>query len=167
MDISVVSNYATKVTDLTSVFSYDLAVIAVAAILLFIFALRYGKESILSLIFSLYVGLLVFLHFPYMEQFLFFKESATQLLLSKALIFLVFVVISYVILNRVVYSDYSPGVPGRWFEAGLLSGAAILLLLAFSYQILPVTTLYDFGDSMISTHIYPTRDTNLLSDMLM
>lgn len=146
MGTTTIVGYFSEVTDFVQTFSLDLVVIATTLLILFAFSIRFGKGAIITLIFSFYVGLLTYLHFPYTERFLFFTETETQLFFSNAVIFIAFVIISYIILGRVVYSDFLKKRHERLIEAGLLSAAATLLLLAFSYQILPVTTLYNFGE---------------------
>lgn len=145
MGTTTITGYLAQATDLIRDFSLDFIIIAITFAVLFVLSIHFGKGAIITLIFSFYVGLLVYLHFPYIERFLFFTETETQLFLSNAIVFLTFVIISYVTLSRVVYADFSEKTAGRLLEAGLLSASAALLLLAFSYQILPVTTLYNFG----------------------
>lgn len=148
MGTTTITGYLAQATDFIQTFSLDFIIIVVTLAALFTLSMHLGKGAIITLIFSFYVGLLTYLHFPYIERFLFFTENETQLFLSNAAIFLAFVIISYVTLSRVVYADFSEGAPERIFEAGLLSAAATLLLLSFSYQILPVTTLYNFSESV-------------------
>ena len=145
MGTTTILGYFREAADLVQTFSLDFIIIAVTFAVLFLLSMRSGKGTTITLIFSFYVGLLTYLHFPYIERFLFFTETETQLFLSNAIVFLAFVIISYVTLSRVVYADFSEKTPTRLLEAGLLSAAATLLLLSFSYQILPVTTLYNFG----------------------
>ena len=146
MGTATITEYFREALSFIQAFSLDFIVIAITLFILFVFSMHFGKGAIITLIFSLYIGLLTYLHFPYIEQFLFFNETETQLFFSNAIIFIAFVIISYIILGRVVYSDFSEKTHEQLLEAGLLSAAATLLLLAFSYQVLPITTLYNFGE---------------------
>jgi len=146
MSTTTIAEYFREALSFAQTFSLDLVVIAITLLILFVFSMHFGKRAIVALIFSFYIGLLTYLHFPYTERFLFFTETETQLFFSNAIVFITFVIVSYILLERVVYSDFPEKTYRRLIEAGLLSAAATLLLLAFSYQILPVTTLYNFGE---------------------
>jgi len=150
MTAQAITAYLPSTAAIVQFLTLDALVVAGMFALLLGYALRYGKGSIIALIFSLYTALLLYLHVPFVEQFLFFKETETQLFLSKAGIFIVFVVIVQVILRRVIYGDFPSSTSGRLLEAGLLSASAAALLLAISYQVLPAATLYDFSASVDS-----------------
>jgi len=137
-----------NVTSFIQAFSIDVFVIAALFAALFAYTLYHGKESIITLILSLYVALLVFIHFPYKERFLLFTETEMQHLISNALIFGVFVIVSYLAFAPLLRNRYAGHTRKRWFEALLLSAATIALLIAFSYHVLPIASLYTFGEQI-------------------
>ena len=146
METSAVAEYFSGAIGVVQTFPFDILVIAVVFIAFFGYALPYGKGGIVALIFSLYTALLLYSHFPYIERFLLFQDTEAQLFFSHVGIFMVFAIIAYVVLRRIVYGAFSNGTTIRLFEAGLLGAATTVLLLAILYQALPVAALYDFSE---------------------
>lgn len=146
--MNMVSNVSSYIKEASSFFS-ELSIASLVALLttaaLFVFALRYGKDRMIALIFSLYISLLLYIHFPYIDKLLLFKGSDIKILLSNAIIFFTFVVVVYVIIERVIFADYPNRGMMRFIEALLLSLAATSLLLAFAYNILPIASFYSFS----------------------
>jgi hypothetical protein len=127
---------------------FDLSVATLVTILttivLLAFALRLGKDRAIALIIALYVGLLAFLNFPYLEQLILFEGSDAERALSNGLVFLGFAAIAFVIMERIVWAEYPRRGGGRFFEALLLALSATILLLSFAYHVLPIAAFYDF-----------------------
>ena len=123
-----------------------LIIFAVFAVLFFL-AVR-EKSTIVSIIISLYVGILTFLSFPFLEQATFLKSSETQITLSHIFIFIVLVYVVHLITRRVIYVEYPYGGIMKYAQAILLSLAATALIFAFFYHTLPVGALYDFNDAI-------------------
>lgn len=122
-------------------FSIATAAVVLTIAALFAFTLRYGASRIIALILSIYVGLLVYLHFPYTERLLLFKGSDFNVLLSNAIIYIGFVLLIYIAINRLIWADDSEG-GKRFLQALVLSFSASALLLAFAYNILPIASFY-------------------------
>jgi len=145
--MNIVSKISSYIKEIFTSFT-DLSIASTVAIAttaaLFVFALRYGKDRMIALIFSLYISLLVYIHFPYTEKFLLFTGSDIKILLSNAIIFFAFVIMVYVIIERVIFADYPSRGTRRLLEAFLLSLAATALLIAFAYNILPIASFYSF-----------------------
>lgn len=133
---------------ITGIVTLDIVIIVGVALFFTIFALQYGKGKIISFILSLYVALLVFTNFPYIEALTFFKNSELQITLSHLGIFLVLVFLIHHIINFVAYSEYPAWKGGKMFQVIILAFSATLLLLAFLYHILPISVLYDFSASI-------------------
>jgi len=120
-------------------------ILTVAA--LFGFSLRYGKDRIIALIISIYIGLLVFLHFPYTEKLLFLQGSDSSILLSRGIVYLGFVLLVYIVIEKVIWAEYPNGVR-RYLDAFTLSLTAAALLLALAYNILPIASFYALDPSL-------------------
>lgn len=133
---------------LSGAITTDIIIIFVVFISLFVFSIWYGKSNSVSFLISLYIGILTFLSFPYLEESTLLKNSEAQITLSHIAIFLIGVSIIHSIVRRVIFTEYPSKKPLKYIEAGILSGAATLLLLAFAYHTIPLATLYDFGDSI-------------------
>jgi len=123
----------------------DLLIIGGTFFVLIFLSFQLGKESIVSLILSLYVTLLLYLSFPYTDLFSFFGSSETGLIITNLLIFAILLFIIYKIMQRLVASSYPQDSLHTWFEVIVLSVVATSLILAFVYHALPIAALYDFS----------------------
>lgn len=126
----------------------DIVIIFAVFAILFFFGIVYGKSNITSLLISLYIGILAFLSFPYLEEITFLKSSETQITISHIAVFFVGIFVIYSIIHRVVFTEYSNKKLFKYIEAGLLSGGTTALLFAFAYHTIPLATIYDFGSSI-------------------
>jgi len=133
---------------LSGAITTDIIIIFAVFVGLFFYSVQYGKSNIVSLLISLYVGILTFLSFPYLEEVTFLKSSEVQVTLSHIAVFIVGVLIMHTIVRRVIYTEYSGSKLFRFMGAGLLSATITGLLFAFLYHTIPFATLYDFGDSI-------------------
>ncbi len=143
--VNTVSSYIKESFSFFSELSIASLVAILTAATLFTFAIRYGKDRIIALIFSLYISLLVYIHFPYTSKFSLFTGSDVNILLSNAIIFFAFVIGIYVIIERVIFTDYPDRGIKRFIEALSLSLAATALLIAFAYNVLPIASFYSFA----------------------
>ena len=123
----------------------DILITVGTVLVLIAFAYKGGKDRIITLIISLYIGLLLYMNFPYAEQLLVFKASEMQIWFSNVIIFLVFVLVIHKIVGRVIFAAYPHDAMHKWMEAIGLAAVASALLLAFVYHALPITTIYDLS----------------------
>ena len=133
---------------LSGVMMTDIIIIFVVFALLFFYSIQYGKSHIVSLLISLYIVILTFLSFPYLEETTILKSSEAQVTLSHIAIFIIGVLIIHTILRRVLYTEFSESKFLRLKGAVLLSASATGLLFAFLYHTISFATIYDFGDSI-------------------
>ena|SRR3989344_945550 len=119
-------------------------VVIVTTAILFVFAIYYGKDRMIAFLISLYIGLLVFLNFPYTEKVLLIRDSEIGILFSNGLIYLVFVILSFLLLERLVWAEYPPSTSRRFIEAFVFSISGAAFLLSFAYHILPIASAYTF-----------------------
>jgi len=132
---------------LSGAITTDVSIILVVFAILFFFSTRYGKSNSVSLLISLYIGILAFLSFPFLEEATLLKSSEVQVTISHIAVFLIGVYIIHTIVRRIIFTEYS-GKKSKYIEAGIISGAATMLIFAFAYHTIPLATLYDFGDSI-------------------
>ncbi|NQV93399.1 hypothetical protein HQ403_02770 [Candidatus Kaiserbacteria bacterium] len=135
---------------LSGAITTDIIIIFVVFTFLFLFSVRYGKSSSTSLLLSLYVGILTFLSFPYLEEATFLKSSEVQVTISHIVLFLVLVFMIHSVVRRFIFTEYSGSGFLKYGEMTILSGVTTALLFAFAYHTIPLATLYDFGDSIDS-----------------
>ena len=140
---SNVNSLGANAGSLAANISLTTAVVAGIFVALFFFALRYGKDRIIALIFALYIGLLAFLYFPYGEKIIELIPSENGDALPQAILFMGFVIVGYLAVYRSIFAEFPRG-GMRYLQAMLFSAAATALLLAFSYAILPIANTYNF-----------------------
>ena len=128
----------------------DVLIIAVVFLAVFFFSIVYGKSNSIALLFSLYLGILGFVSFPFMEEFIFLKSSEIQIVLSRIAVFTVIAGFIYTAIQRSIYAEYPDYKILKLAQAGVLSLSSTALIFAFAYHTLPVSTLYDFGQSVDS-----------------
>ena len=117
----------------------DFFIILVLFGALFLFAWYVGRGPFVALLLALYAAYAVYLVFPF--GYLLPTAPALTALLTQVALYLAFVVIVYIILRRVVVSDF---LFVGLFGLITLSFLGATLLLAFAYQAFPVTTVYHF-----------------------
>jgi len=110
----------------------DIIIIFTVFILLFFFSVQRGKSKSTALLVSLYIGILIFLSFPYLQEFTLLKSSEVQVTISHIALFCIGVFIIYTVIRRVVFTEYLEKKIFKYTEAGILSGAMTLLLFAFA-----------------------------------
>jgi hypothetical protein len=142
---AAVAEYERLAPSVIGAFSIDAAVILSVVILFGWIALHYGKSRSIAVILALYIALLGYLNFPYSEQFFAFGETALHTLAIQAGLFIGMAIIAFVSIINVVVSESASGVVGKWIETLLLSLSTAALLIAFSYHVLPISEIYDFG----------------------
>lgn len=121
--------------------SLDFIIIAGTFFVLVFFGFQFGKDKIISLILSLYITLLIYLNFPYLDLFILDGME----LISNIGVFVVFLFLINMILKRMILSEYPHDLMHKWFEIIVLSLVATTLLLAFIYHVLPVFAVHDFS----------------------
>jgi hypothetical protein len=134
-----VSEIATNTAFTAWSFASDFLIILVLLAAIFIFAWYAGRGPLVSFLLSLYAAYAVYVVFPYSSYLP--TEPAITALLAQVGVYLAFVIFFYVILQRVIVSDFLYiGIFGLVVLSFL--GAAFLVSLA--YHVFPVSEVYKF-----------------------
>lgn len=147
--MEVLETFAPVGTFITSnaVSSWDVVsgflVLIVPALLLFLIAWYIGRGPFVATLLALYAAFAVYTAFPY-DSLLPAAPTITALATRLAL-YLGLVVLFYIILRRVVVSDFLY-IGMLWIALLSLLGSAFLLALA--YHIFPVAELYHFNTAL-------------------
>lgn len=137
--IAQVNTLATHTAISAWAFASAFLAIIVLVAALFLFAWYVGKGPFVALIFSLYSGYALFATFPYLS--LLPTAPALTAFFSQVAVFAVFTFISYLVLRRVVVSDFLYiGPIGLIMLCFLATG----FLLALVYQVFPLHDAYAF-----------------------
>lgn len=127
-------------------FSSDIFILVAVFVIFFIYALSFGKNSIISLILAFYPTQLLYEHFPFMNSLLVLKGD-WLLLLNKVLIFLVFLIPLYILINRYVFHDSGYG--GTHYARMIgYAAAMVIIVLIFSYSIISLDAIHNFSPSI-------------------
>ena len=119
-----------------------LLVIILLGFMLF-FMLRSGRRGVVSLTIAVYVGLTLYNLFPFRDVVLAATAGAPLASLSLMIVMLLgFTTIPYIILSRVVVTDFL-GRSGIIFLL-MISFLLTAMLLASAYHILPIRDFYAF-----------------------
>jgi hypothetical protein len=133
---------------LASLFHECLYLILVFSVFLCI-ALMKGRYAIINMIFALYLALLVTLKFPYFNFFL-NAGSPSSNAVVMIVIFSIFTFLGIFLFRRhIPGDDYESAFQHFWTKT-LLAGMATILVMAYSYQALPVTELFTPGSPIQS-----------------
>lgn len=103
-----------------------------------------GRYAIVNIIFALYLALLVSLKFPYFDAFL-TTDSPRSNAIIMIVIFSVFTLLGIWLFRRhIPGDDYESAFQHFWIKL-ILALLATVLVMAYSYQALPVTELITPG----------------------
>lgn len=126
----------------------DTGVIFFMCAAVFLAILRYGKSSAVSYILALYLGMLIFMSFPFLENLTILRSSEVQIALSHIALFFLGVFTIHLAIRRLIFTEFPDSQIMKYAQAIILSFFIIGLSLAFLYHEVPFSTLYDFGDSV-------------------
>jgi hypothetical protein len=101
-------------------------------------AIAKGRQAIINVILSLYLALLLSMNFPYYDQIFSFASTATSLALLKLGTFLTFTIFTLVLFVRIMPREFLEGKFESFGKKILLALAATVLVMVFSFTILPV-----------------------------
>jgi hypothetical protein len=112
-------------------------------------ALLKGRYALVNIIFALYLALLVSLKFPYFGFFL-NAGSASSNAVVMIVIFSIFTILGIFLFRRhIPGDDYESAFQHFWGKV-FLATMATVLVMAYSYQALPVTELFTPGSPIQS-----------------
>lgn len=139
MDISTLLSFVKEFLILICVFGALLA-----------YAIVRGKRALISLILGLYVALLISIEFPYYERIfaLVAENGGRAEAIVTIVIFALFTGIGATLFERLLSYEYEEtafeGLPKKIMIAAL----GTILIFAYSYHVLPVTSIIDPGSSI-------------------
>ncbi len=142
MELTTYNEYAMDSGALVTLFHESFFMILVFSVFLFI-ALLKGKYAIINIIFSLYLALLITLKFPYFDFFLYSDPRTNAVVII--VLFSMFTALGVFLMRRHIPGDDYESTFHDFWKKLLLSLMATVLVMAYSYQALPVTELITPG----------------------
>ena len=97
-----------------------------------------GRQAIINLIFGLYLALLISLVFPYYDVLL-GEATGTMAAAIKLVVFAIFTVLMTWLCSRIMPDEFQEKKMETMGKKILLAFAATILVMIFSFQVLPVT----------------------------
>ncbi len=135
-----------KVNELATTYAFtawngvsDFLIIIILFSVLFLFAWYVGRATLVSILMAFYAGFAIYKTFPYMSYLP--TAPAMTALLAQVALYAGLTLVFYIILRRVVVSDFLyVGI----FGTIILSFLGATFILALAFHVFPVATVYTF-----------------------
>ena len=121
----------------------DFLIVLVLLSLFFVFAYYSGRGPFVALLLSFYCAYALYAMFPYMS--LLPTAPATTALFAHVGLYTAFCIVFYIILRRVVVSDF---LYVGLFGLLILSFLGAAFLIALAYHLFPISSIYTFTPAM-------------------
>jgi uncharacterized membrane protein YraQ (UPF0718 family) len=105
-----------------------------------VYSIFRGRQHLINLIVGLYFALLISLVFPYYDTLL-GGEPGPSNTLGTLVIFAAFTIISTILIGRLMPEEYREKKFESFFKKLLLALAGTVLVMVFSFHVLPLTEL--------------------------
>ncbi|MFN3188645.1 MAG: hypothetical protein ACK42D_03860 [Candidatus Paceibacteria bacterium] len=145
MDTSYLLSLLQELTFLLAVFGLCLT-----------YAIIKGRQALINLIMGLYFALLISLVFPYYETFIPATTSAYSGAVGRVVLFVIFALIATILITRLMPEEYREKKFESFGKKLMLAAAGTILIMAFSFHVLPVTEILTPG-TPIST-LFASKD---------
>ncbi len=109
------------------------------------YAVKFGRQSITNLILGLYFALLISVEFPYYEVLLNNTDSQKSKAILMILVFATFTFLSTKLFSRILPREYDENLFEGFWKKFLLATAGTVLIMIYSYHVLPVTDIITPG----------------------
>ena len=128
MDWSFILNILTEFAFLLIVFG-----------VMFFYTIFRGRQAIINLIFGLYLALLISLEFPYYSKLLGSISSTQSIAIAKLALFALFTFITTWLFSRIMPDEFQEKKTETMGKKFMLAVGAAILVMIFSFHVLPVT----------------------------
>ena len=128
MDTTIILSFLSESAYMLIVFGVFLAL-----------AIFYGRQALINIISGLYFALLLTLQFPYFDTFLNGLESASTVAGIKLVVFVITAILTTLLFKRLMPSEYQENKFESFHKKIALSLVATVLVMIFSFNVLPVT----------------------------
>lgn len=111
----------------------------------FIYTISRGRQSTTNLILGLYFALLISLEFPYYDMLLGGASSDKSEAILSIIVFVVFTIGTTILFHKQLPREYDEKSMEGFGKKLLLTASATVLVMVFSYHVLPVTDIITPG----------------------
>ncbi len=117
----------------------ELAYLLIVFGIFLVFAISRGRQATMNVIIALYLSLLISMVFPGYDQLFKNLESAQSIAAAKLLFFLFITAFTTALCYRIMPSEFKEKKFESMGKKILLAAAGTVLVMVFSFQVLPVT----------------------------
>jgi len=128
MDTSFILNFLSEIAYLLIVFG-----------IIFSYSIIKGRQAVINLVFGLYLALLISIEFPFYEQLLGNLESSQAVAIAKLVLFGLFTFLMTWLAARVMPDEFRENKFETLGKKCILAISATILVMAFSFNVLPIT----------------------------
>lgn len=128
MDTTLILNYLSESAYLLIVFS-----------VFFALAIFKGRQMLINIICGLYLALLITTQFPYYDLILGDLKQAMVIAIAKLVLFIITFILTTLLFKRIMPREYDENKFESFGKKIILALGATVLVMAFSFNILPVT----------------------------
>jgi fumarate reductase subunit D len=120
-------------------FMYETAYFLAVFMLFMIWATFKGRQAMINIIFGLYLALLILIQFPYTDYLTENLGGSVAQSIGKLVLFSIFTILATWLYAHVMPDEFREKKFESFFKKVLLAGSASILVMVFSFQVLPVT----------------------------
>ena len=120
------------------------------------YAVIRGRQAVINLITGLYLALLISLEFPYYDMFLAQATTPYTEAVGKLLLFVIFTLAATLLMTRVMPDEFKEKKFESFPKKLMLATGVTVLIMLFSFQVLPVTEFLNPG-TPIQSLFAPTQ----------
>lgn len=117
------------------------------------YGLFFGKSRLVTAILSLYPAAFIFKLIPFFQEILKQTSATPQDVLIKLVIFVLIFIPIHLVMNHFISAEFSFSRIRKFIEAGILGVVATSTVIAFSYQVINISKLYNFSSGIDSLFI--------------
>lgn len=120
-------------------FMYETAYFLAVFMLFMLLATFKGRQAMINIIFGLYLALLILIQFPYTDYLTENLGGSVAQSVGKLVLFSIFTILATWLYAHVMPDEFREKKFESFFKKVLLAGSASVLVMVFSFQVLPVT----------------------------
>ncbi len=120
-------------------FISEIAYLLIVLGVIFSISIFKGRQAVINIIFALYLALLISVEFPFYDQVIGSLSGAVSLSMAKLIVFLAFTVLATILCFRIMPDEFREMKLESLSKKFTLSLCATILVMVFSFHVLPVT----------------------------
>ncbi|HAO64769.1 TPA: hypothetical protein DCQ44_02175 [Candidatus Taylorbacteria bacterium] len=122
--------------------SSDVMALAVFFLAVLSYGLYRGKESLFSLLLSLYLAMTLYSSSTFLKSLLFFRQNNIQLFFSRLIVYFIIVIAINFLINRIIGVRFRMSKIRDWFEVVAMSVAVVASFIVIAFNILALSLAY-------------------------